>query len=249
MTEEEIVAYLKRKLGGGIETVELTVDHFTDIMNDTKRWFLFRVGQKQFMQLTVASGISEYTLPANVLEVLSCRIENYNFDTAGADDFSYAYGFVFGSWYTNTQYGSLPGDGASTLSPMPYSDLVQRLQYLETIQRVWGGDPEWFFDKNTKKFTLSPAVGYNGIALMEIFSNTVDTRQLDPEPEDFFLRWALAEAKETLGTVRSKYDSYPTVGGDRSMNGDQLLSEAREAKEKLEIQVLNRIRSTPIVSG
>lgn len=72
---------------------------------------------------------------------------------------------------------------------------------------------------------------------------------LDPEGEDFYLRWALAEAMETLGNIRTKHDSYPTVGGDRGMNGDQLLAESKERKEKLDEQVLNRIRSTPIVVG
>ena len=72
---------------------------------------------------------------------------------------------------------------------------------------------------------------------------------IDPEGEDFYLRWALAEAMETLGNIRTKHDSYPTVGGDRGMNGDALLAEARERKEKLDLQVLDRIRSTPIVIG
>lgn len=268
-TIQEVKEYIVRKLGGGIEDVELTEEHLNDIIDDTNRWFVFRVGQKTIVRLfnsggsgqtapgagsfivSSAPGQTHFILPDHVLEVLNVRTVQQGLETAslGTDDFSYAYSFLFGSFYTNSQYGGSSMGTNYAMSPFPYSDLVQRLQMLETVSRIWGGDPEWEWRKESRELVIAPAAQTRGTILVEVFTSQVDPRHLDPEELDFYLRWALAEAMETLGEIRRKYDSYPTVGGDRAMNGDALVGDSLARKEKLEIQVLNRIRSTPFVIG
>jgi hypothetical protein len=46
-------------------------------------------------------------------------------------------------------------------------------------------------------------------------------------------RFALATAKEMLGHVRSKFDKVPIPGDSVTLNGDKLLTEGKEEKEKL----------------
>ena len=261
MTVDEVKAYVVRKLGGGIEDVELTPEHLDDIIADTNRWFAFRAGQKTVVKLDGQSDKTHYQLPDFVIEVLNVRTVQRGVESAslGTDDFSYAYSFLFGSWYTNSQYGGMSQGYNYSLSPYPYSDLVQRLQFLETIGRIFGGDPEWDYQKETRTLIIAPSATIGGTVaggasqesaiLVEVFTRNIDTRILDPEAEDFYLRWAVAEGKETLGDIRRKYDSYPTVGGDRGLNGEALVADAREAKEKLDRQVLDRMRSTPIITG
>jgi len=248
---EEVKAYVLRKLGLGIVDVELTPDHLNDMIDDTNRWYAFRAGQKDFLRITGDPQTQRYILPPHVLEVLSIRIQSTGLGSSalGTDDFSYAYSFMFGSWYSGSQYGGSSLGSNYTMSPYPYSDLVQRLQFLETIGRIWGGDPEWEWRPTTKELCIAPSSQVTGVVLVEVFTSLIRSELLDPEGEDFYLRWALAEAMETLGNIRTKHDSFPTVGGDRGMNGDALLAEARERKEKLDLQVLDRIRSTPIIIG
>lgn len=251
MTVEDVQAYVKRKLGLGIQSVELTDLHMQDVIDDTNRWFAFRLGQKQFLKIDIVKGKNEYVLPGHVIEVLSVRFPSNSLGTnaLGTDDFSYAYGYLFGSWFTNSVGNGAQGSNSYYSSPYPYSDLVMRLQYLETIGRIWSADIEHVYDPANRTLLVTPGPIIAGVILIEYWSSIIDPRQFDPQDEDFYLRWALAEAKDTLGRVRTKYDSYPTVGGDRLLNGDTLLQEAREEKEKLEQEVIQRRRSIPIVTG
>ena len=46
-------------------------------------------------------------------------------------------------------------------------------------------------------------------------------------------RFSLSLAKETLGQVRSKFGTIPIPGNDVTLNGDKLISEAREEQKTL----------------
>lgn len=46
-------------------------------------------------------------------------------------------------------------------------------------------------------------------------------------------QFTLARSKELLGLIRSKFSSVPIPGGDLTLNGSDLISNAREEKEKL----------------
>ena len=56
----------------------------------------------------------------------------------------------------------------------------------------------------------------------------------------FMIReYALARAKYMLGRIRGKYTSgLPAPGGDRQLDGESLLSEAREDMMKLEERIM-----------
>lgn len=237
MSEEEIKAYIKRKLGDGIVKIELTDDHMNDVMRDSRRWLINRCGVEVFLSVPVSRATTQYTLPDHVIDVYDVFLTNDNLASiSGDDDFSRQYAYAFGRWYSQL-YGSgvYPGQDQS-----PYSNLVQHLQMLETIGRIWGADSDWEYDARNRILNIMPAPGRGGVAMVKVNTAMFDTRKLDPEDEDLFLRWAIAEAKETLGRIRSKYDSVPTVGGDRSLDGDTLLSESQTEKEALERQALDR---------
>ncbi len=86
-------------------------------------------------------------------------------------------------------------------------------------------------------------------AIIKCGSTNVDTRRLDPRGHDLFRRKLLIEAMRTLGTIRDTYDAYPTVGGDRTMNGAALIQRADTLEAKLEIDAINWERANPLVSG
>ena len=87
------------------------------------------------------------------------------------------------------------------------------------------------------------------MALLKCGSTDIDTRKLDPRAHEFFRRKLLIEAMNTLGNIRDTFDAYPTVGGDRTMNGSSLLQRAAQLEEKLERDVLSWERATPLISG
>jgi hypothetical protein len=237
MTEDEIISYVKRKLGDGITDVELTDDHLSDVMRDTKRFFSTRVGFKTFRQVQLQRATSVYIMDPDVIEVLRIYLPSSNFPAVDTDDFSYTYSLLFGQWRS-------PG-----ASPMPYSDLVQRLQYLKMSSNIFSADREFIYHPNTRELEIMPAPSILGIVLAEVWSSVVETRDLLPEDEDLFLRWALAEAKETLGRIRQKFSQYTTVGGDKGLNAEALLVAAEKEKALIRQQALLWKRAVPLVSG
>ena len=56
-------------------------------------------------------------------------------------------------------------------------------------------------------------------------------------------QFTLALSKELLGLIRSKMKSIPIPGGDVTLNGDDLISHAREDKEKLITQLREMLES------
>lgn len=235
MTEAEIKAYVLRRLGSGIIDVELTTEHMEDVITDTRRWFGFRLGQKRVIQIPLTTATNVYILEADVTEVLRVYLPTAHFPAVDTDDFSYTYSLLFGSWRS-------PGS-----SPMPYSDLIQRLQYLNVAKRIFSADREWDYNRDTHELQIMPRPSIVGNMLIEVWTIAIDTRDFGPEDENLFLRYALAQAKEFLGEIRSKYDSMPMVGGDRGLNGEKLLEEAKEAKEQLEKDAINWRRATPLL--
>lgn len=236
-TEDEIKGYVKRKLGSGIIDVELTDEHLQDVLDDTKRWFSHRVGQKRFIQIPLLTATNVYVLDPDVTEVLRVWLPSAHFPAVDTDDFSYTYSLLFGQWRS-------PG-----ASPLPYSDLVQRLQYLSISRKIFSADREWNYNPDTRELEVMPTPSIVGNMLVEVWTRNLDTREFGPEDESLFLRYAVAHAKETLGEIRSKYDSLTNVGGDRSLNGEKLIEEAEKAKEQIEKDLINWRRATPIIIG
>lgn len=267
-TPAEHWRWVLRKLGGGTRDVELTSEgdtdpltgepfptdetHQFDCMDDAARWFLQRYGWKKAIQVNLHRGQSDYVLPPDVIDVIDVTLPSFQLPSLDADQFSYTYfSLLFGQW-TNPN-----------VAPMPYSDLVQRLQYLSEIGRIFTTDRDWDYDKRTRTLKIMPppnAIGglsafdqsgspLGGCALVHIWSWELDTRQLDPMEEDLFRRRLLAEAMTTLGNIRSKEDSIPSAGGEKTMNGEALKAEAQDLKEKLERDVLNWKRPVPIIRG
>ena len=234
-TEEEVKAYVLRRLGDGIIDVELTPAHLQDVIDDTKRWFGFRVGQKRVIQIPLTTATNVYILEPDVTEVLQVFLPTAHFPAVDTDDFSYTYSLLFGQWRS-------PG-----ASPMPYSDLVQRLQYLNMSKKIFSADREWTYNRDNHELLIMPRPSIVGNMLVEVWTKDIDVRQFDPEDEDLFLRYSLAQAKEFLGEIRNKWDSMPMVGGDKGLNGEKLLESAKEMKEQLEKDAINWRRAAPII--
>lgn len=237
LSEEEIQGYILRRLGAGIIDVELTEDHLDDILNDTKRWFSHRVGYRKVVQIPLTTNQSLYILDPDIIEVTRLWLPTTHFPAVDTDDFSFTYSLLFGQWRS-------PG-----ASPLPYSDLVQRLQYLETASRIFSADREFIFDSRTKELEIMPRPSIVGNMLVETWSTNIETRDLVPEDTSLYLRYAVAHAKEILGEIRNKWSEIPMVGGDRGLNGEKLLAEAKEEKEQIEQDVINWKIPTRLISG
>lgn len=241
ITEDAIKKWILRKLGEPIVDVELVPEHLDDALDYAKLQFGTYMGQRRLFQLDVNGQQTEYQLPTDIYQVVEVLLPASFFDTLTdtEDQFSLAYHFLFGQWLnTPLQHiggaGSSYGTSGSYRNQYPYSDLVQRLQYLETIERIWGADRDWEFVQSTHTLRIMPPPQPGGKAHIIGMSHAIDVEAfVDPTDIHIFRQWAFAEAMEILGNMRSTVDSWQMTGGEKSMNGDRLLDRAAEMKQDL----------------
>ena len=61
----------------------------------------------------------------------------------------------------------------------------------------------------------------------------LNSNTLHPAYRNWIQQYALACAKGILGEIRGKYQTVPSPGGGAKLNGDQLIKESQEEKDKL----------------
>lgn len=122
-----------------------------------------------------------------------------------------------------------------------YSGIVQQIQWIGQLKRIFSAEPDWEFDNLTRVLRLFPSsLGGSNRVLVEYVSNSMLIAELFGEALLTYIRYFRAECGERLGQIRSKYDSVPVAGGTASLNGTALLDSSREEKEKLTEWAHNR---------
>jgi len=98
--------------------------------------------------------------------------------------------------------------------------------------------------------TSSATPGNGNINVMQTFNDStiygisnpanvpyglIDYKTLNPWARNWIYQWTLCLSKELLGLTRSKFKSIPIPSGDVELNGMELISQAREDKDRLMI--------------
>ena len=83
-------------------------------------------------------------------------------------------------------------------------------------------------DQNDRKNGLDGVNNLNTLPLANIPYNSINSIG-----KQWIRRFCLSLAKETLGQVRSKFGNIPIPGNNVTLNGDKLISEAREEQKML----------------
>ena len=63
--------------------------------------------------------------------------------------------------------------------------------------------------------------------------NNIPYKNINSIGKQWIRRFALSLIKETLGQIRSKFGAIPIPGNNVTLNGDKLISEAREEQKIL----------------
>lgn len=244
MKSQEFKVWARRKLGQdgtcGVK-VELTDNQLVQALEDAKDWFNAFVGLHREGTLSLLGDQSEYDLSGITPRVDS--VVKMWFPTVGTElDFRVLYpGFL-------DVHGIPYGGGSMWGSNYPQTTIVQTLQAIESGKKIMSAEMDWEFykdnmtDPHTRLIRVMPSPIDVGTA---IYLYRVDPLDIKLEHYDsrhlWLLReWALAEAKYILGRIRGKFPGgLPAAGGDRQLDGESLLQEARDDKERLEVKVLD----------
>lgn len=119
---------------------------------------------------------------------------------------------------------------------------------IDPVQPIWGRMGEWTLYKQYEQMYSRVSSnlggweyigGYNTIKLypvpyrvQKVIVHYMQKQKDWPEVTQALQEGALTYLKEILGRIRSKYQSVPGAGGGVVMDGQQLLQEAREDRQK-----------------
>jgi len=133
------------------------------------------------------------------------------------------------------QYYSLVGGAGDLLS----THLVAA--YGEELNRLFAGDLAFQWDEASHELLILRAIrGYETVVIEAMLERNEQEILNDRWCEQYIQNWALAELKMMLGLIRSKFSSgTPGPAGSINLNGELLVSEARQDMAELTESLLN----------
>lgn len=133
------------------------------------------------------------------------------------------------------QYYNLAAGGGDILS----THLVAA--YGEELNRLFAGDLTFQWDEASHELILLRAIRGSETVIIEAMLERTEQEILkDRWCQQYIQNWALAELKMMLGLIRSKFSSgTPGPGGTINLNGELLVSEARQDMIELKEELMN----------
>jgi len=240
-TEEMWKKEIKVELGEPILEVELDDTVWPIIVERAKRWFKAKKGVLGCENMAIVPGKTVYDFPSNACAIIDVILPRRS-------DIQSLLSLGF---FDIVPLNAL-NIGSATSAFNSYSAYTQILQALETRRRIFGADPDWEVLCNQLHLIggsgLCAGEG-TGYALIIYKKENWSTEELKDRDENLFFRYMLGQAKYFLGRIRSKYKSYPAAGGSIDTDGPELLQEAKEDFELLDVEISESQGPMGIVIG
>lgn len=217
----EFVEDVSTMLSGSLVDVELNEPDYALAFYLAKRTWQQKGSDNlnlSYLPLTVTPKINAYVLPENVSSVAEVIETKAGFG-AMEDPFAMA---NFQQTFTYGMGGSVSGDYF-----MIY-DMTK--QIIENNKMYLAAEPNYRFNPRTHTLQLHnpPRVERNW--LLEVYTTPTD---LEYEQVLWILQWTVAECKQILGRAYRKMGSLPSPTGETQIDGDQLVQESQQDKERL----------------
>jgi hypothetical protein len=198
-----------------------------DAVEEAIRWFAAKKGVDKDVTIDLFAGQVEYRMPDDCDMVLDVAFQVSPLDIS----------LIFAP-YNVAQDSKVPYSAFTAgASGGLYSSLLQSLQYVEMAKRMINAERNWIYFQHKNILLLLPDPKGGGKVFIEYKSCESTLEQLPERDHQLVRRYALAWAKQDLGMIYSKYSTWPTAQGNVSLNGDQLMSQAKAEMDKLEDEI------------
>ena len=254
ITKKALAEKIKRRFGFPMVKVELDNSQIYDAIDYAKqkfiKWSAGQATQEVFFTMALSGGQTIYELPVGVTEVI--EYESSGTSTGGIntlftiDNFLYSQGMyealfqAAGTDYTIISY-HIARDFLETVrkyTPDKYTFRYHPFQNELEIQPEPSTSSYLEITQNNQTFTInSPGFILLRTYMLEGSTNVVGWENSDENfyGLDWIFDYATAEAKIILGMVRRKFDNFASIGNTGiSLDGESLINEGKEEKEKLE---------------
>ena len=236
-----LIRVLKVQLGWPSVCIELTEEAFNVAIGNALDEFRRRADNayhKQYILYTIKKDQNIYYLndPRNGTDKIVNIIKIHRVNTLGATTLGGDNG-VYSQMFFNQYYS---GNMVDILS----LHLIASLS--EDFELIFAGNLMFNFNEINRQLEIYRKLYRDEKVVIEcVIERTEQDLLTDRWAKQWLQSWAHAELKETLGMIRSKYPSLPGANGGLSLNGDMLISEARQDFE----ECLRQIRDFEVGNG
>ena len=226
----QIRDYVLHMLGAPVVRIELDeqnvdfcIDQALKIVEDYAPREYF-----QYYTFQTNPGQSVYEMPPEVGFVRNVHYKEHGTFAFQASDLDGAIPIEY--FYPGGAYSSIQGGLIDPIQPIwgRMGEWVLYKQYEQMYSRVASNIGGWEFLGSQRHIKLYP-IPYK---MQTVMVNYIQKMKDWEEVTQSMQEGALTYAKEILGRVRSKYASPPGPGGGMQLDGQQLLQEAKEEREK-----------------
>jgi len=227
---EQVKEYVLHMLGAPVVKLEFDEQNLDFCVDQAMKVFEDYAGREYFSYYVFLTtpGQSIYKMPPDVgmiRNVFYKKEGNFAFqssDLNGAIPIEY--------FYPGGAYSSIQGGLIDPVQPIwgRMGEWVLYKQYEQMYARTSSNLGGWEFLGGLNTIKLYPIPFRNQKVIVHYMQKNKDWAEVTQAMQE----GALTYAKEILGRIRSKYQSVPGVGGGVVMDGQQLLQEAREDRQK-----------------
>lgn len=227
---QQLTSEIKLLLGDQMVDVELDNEHYDMAISMA----IERVRQRsdgaleeEDIFITIQPNVQEYKLPEEVQEVRRLYRRGVGAHTSGGINFDPVDGAFFNAYLMQ------PQKSGGLLSWDMYN------QFLETTERVFASQFNFVWSNSNKTLRIIRKPKATEDVMVTVWTaKSEESLFRDPYVKPWLRDYGLAQCKGMLGQARSKFTSGiagPT--GNVSLNGNELIQQAKEEIEKLEVQL------------
>lgn len=237
--KNEIINYIRLRLGDGIVDVEADQEHFDMGLKQAFHRYRQRSSnavEESYAFLDIYPETQEYILPQEVIDVKQIYRRGIG-STTGTTASQFE---PFATGYINT-YMLVAG----RVGGMANYELFT--QYQEMAMRMFGGFMNFHWNKVSKKLTLVrkiPSMGANPSSeayetvLLHTYNYKPDVMLLnDPQVYPWIQEYAYAMVMISIGQAREKFASIAGPQGGTALNGTALKQEGFTLQDKLDLEI------------
>lgn len=229
-----LIKILKGQMGWPQVCVELNEEQFNIAIDNALQTFRQKADNayaQRFVVMTVNPFQQTYYLndPRQKTDKIVNVTKIGRVDQLGAGQINDP---VYGQLFIPSVYGN-PGQ----------TDLVSihlMRQLSESYERIFAGNFMFTWDEASRQLYIQRNIPRAERVILEVVMERTEQELMsDRYAQQWIQGWAMAELKETLGLIRTKYSAVAGPNGGVTLNGDLLLSEARLDFEDLQRQILD----------
>jgi len=231
MAWEQTKDYVLSMLGYPTVSVEITEKQLEMCIREAcERWFEYRTPKVKYYYFQVQPGQDIYEIPQEALHQTpqGIKIKGVLYRPSNFEQFQYFFQYVLYNY-----------------KPIRLANIYMMWMNLESFQWITGQNVSWEIIEGNK-IRIAPIPQEPTDAAIIYCLNHPDS---DLDQNLWIWKFALAKAKQIVGTVRSKFTIPSPTGGELNLNGAELVAQGKEEEKELIEELVSKAEPMGVLIG